>query len=385
MRPVGGIIMGFIGDTYGRKKALETSIFLMAFPTFAMGCLPTYNQIGWLAILLLVIVRMLQGLSVGGQLMSSLVFTLEGHPPDKWGLYGSYVMAAANFGTLLGGVIAFTMRDLLSPQQLQIWGWRVPFLSGIIVSLSGVYLKCFCPEDDPHLYHAPAGGSSNPIQVAFSKGNRRSLLASAMVPTLWSAGFYITFVWMAIYMTDLIDPPVPNAFAVNSASLLFSVCLLFPVAGHLSDKHGRLKVMTIGGIGMTLLSPVVVMMVGQGNPVGAFLSQSLLGVALSFWGSPMCAWLVESFEPAARLTSVAIGYNVAHAIVGGSSPALATIMVNKLGPNSPGFLLTGIAVIAIIGLRCVAPREKQDALSRPPRYAHPAFEDEIDIHHRDIS
>jgi MFS transporter, MHS family, proline/betaine transporter len=127
------------------------------------------------------------------------------------------------------------------------------------------------------------------------------------------------------------------------------------------------------------------MMVGQGNPVGAFLAQSLLGVALSFWGSPMCAWLVESFEPAARLTSVAIGYNVAHAIVGGSSPALATVMVNKLGPNSPGFLLTGIAVIAIIGLRCVAPREKQDAPSRPPRYAHPAFEDEIDIHHRDIS
>jgi MHS family proline/betaine transporter-like MFS transporter len=392
-------MMGYIGDTYGRKKALEISIFLMAFPTFCMGCLPTYDQVGWVAIILLVIVRMLQGLSVGGQLMSSLVFTLESHERQKWGLYGSYVMAAANFGTLLGGIIGFTMRECLSPEALQSWGWRVPFLSGIFVSLSGVYLKCYCPEDDPHLYHA-APTHGNPIKMAFAKGNRRSLLASAMVPILWSAGFYLTFVWMAIYMTDLIEPPVPKAFAINSASLLLSVCLLFPVAGHLSDKYGRLIIMTIGGVGMTVLSPMLVMVVGQGNPVGAFLAQSLLGISLSFWGSPMCAWLVESFEPAARLTSVAIGYNLAQAIVGGATPALATVMVNTLGPNSPGFLLTGLAIISIIGLLCVAPREGQydqvgskDGVVRPGQcglavssYAHPLHQDdEIDIHHREIS
>jgi MHS family proline/betaine transporter-like MFS transporter len=393
-------MMGYIGDTHGRKKALEISIFLMAFPTFCMGCLPTYDQVGWVAIVLLVIVRMLQGLSVGGQLMSSLVFTLESHAPQKWGLYGSYVMAAANFGTLLGGIIGFTMREFLSPEALQSWGWRVPFLSGIIVSLSGVYLKCYCPEDDPHLYHA-APTHGNPIKMAFARGNLRSLLASAMVPILWSAGFYLTFVWMAIYMTDLIQPPVPKAFAVNSASLLFSVCLLFPVAGHLSDIHGRLKIMTIGGVGMTLLSPVLVMAVGQGNPLGAFLAQSLLGISLSFWGSPMCAWLVESFEPAARLTSVAIGYNLAQAIVGGATPALATVMVNTLGPNSPGFLLTGLAIISLIGLLCVAPREKHhdpavggadmDGIvgpgqGRPSSYALPIHQDdEIDIHHRHLT
>jgi Sugar (and other) transporter len=95
-RPIGGALMGYIGDIYGRKKALVLSIFLMAFPTFAMGCLPGYARIGKWAIVLLVFVRLLQGLSVGGQLMSSLVFTLENHDPAKWGLYGSFVMAAAN-------------------------------------------------------------------------------------------------------------------------------------------------------------------------------------------------------------------------------------------------------------------------------------------------
>lgn len=96
MRPIGGMMMGYIGDLYGRKKALVISIFLMAFPTFLMGCLPGYSHIGDWAIVLLVFVRLLQGLSVGGQLVSSLVFTLENHDPVHWGLYGSFVMAAAN-------------------------------------------------------------------------------------------------------------------------------------------------------------------------------------------------------------------------------------------------------------------------------------------------
>lgn len=104
VRPVGGIVMGYIGDTYSRKRALEISIFLMAVPTFLMGCLPTFALWGWWAVVLLVVVRLLQGLSVGGQLMSSLVFVAEGHDRRQWGWYGSFSMTAANIGTLLGGV-----------------------------------------------------------------------------------------------------------------------------------------------------------------------------------------------------------------------------------------------------------------------------------------
>jgi len=102
MRPVGGVLLGYIGDTHGRKRALELSIFLMAIPTFVMGCLPSYERIGGWAVVLLVLTRMLQGMSVGGQLMSSLVFTVEGSPKEKWGLNGSFVMMAANLGTLVG-------------------------------------------------------------------------------------------------------------------------------------------------------------------------------------------------------------------------------------------------------------------------------------------
>ena len=127
MRPIGGCILGWIGDTYGRKRALEISIFLMAFPTFAMGLLPSYERVGGWAVVLLAIVRCLQGLSVGGQLVSSLVFTLEKHPRSRWGLYGSYVLGAANLGTLLGGLVASSLRSTLTDYQLRTWGWRIPF------------------------------------------------------------------------------------------------------------------------------------------------------------------------------------------------------------------------------------------------------------------
>jgi MHS family proline/betaine transporter-like MFS transporter len=172
---------------------------------------------------------------------------------------------------------------------------------------------------------------------------------------LWAAGFYLAFVWMAIYMEDLIPDPVPNALAVNSAALLLSVFLFFPVAGALSDCFGRRCIMTIGGIGVGVLGPLLVMMIGRGDPLLAFVSQSTIGIAVSLFGAPMCAWLVESFDPASRLTSVAIGYNLAQASVGGITPALATYMVDAAGPNSPGWILTVLALISLSGLWFVAP------------------------------
>lgn len=278
--------MGYIGDKYGRKRALEISIFLMAFPTFAMGCLPSYESVGSFATLLLIIVRCLQGLSVGGQLVSSLVFTVEQNPRHQWGLYGSYVMAAANVGTLLGGIVATTLKGSLSDEQLLSFGWRIPFLSGIIVSLSGLYLKYYGDEEIHHSGGGEEGGNGNPLRMAFRKENIRSLISASLVPMLWSGGFYITFVWMATFMNKLIDPPVPNAFLVNSGSLFLSVCILFPFAGMLSDIFRRTKVMYVGGILLAILSPIMVYVISQGNAVAAFLAQCAMGIALCLWGAP---------------------------------------------------------------------------------------------------
>jgi MFS transporter, MHS family, proline/betaine transporter len=292
--------------------------------------------------------------------MSSAVFTLENHDKRHWGYYGSLVMAAANFGTLLGSFAGWSLREFLTDDQLFRWGWRIPFLSGIFVSASGFYLRAEEEEEgfQPKNSREKETVSSNPIKVAFARDNLRSLMAAAMVPMLWSSGFYLSFVWMAIFMADLIENPVPGAFGINATALFFSVCLLFPLAGIASDRFGRRIVMTVGGLSLGCICPFLVNLIGKRNPIAALASQVVIGIALSCWGAPMIAWLVESFEPEARLTSVAVGYNIAQATIGGLTPALATWMVDHVGPASPGYLLTALATVSRLGLWVVKPASR---------------------------
>lgn len=225
----------------------------MAFPTFAMGCLPTYSQVGFLSPVLLLIVRLLQGFSVGGQLMSSLVFTVERHPRKYWGFYGSLVMATANVGTLLGGIMSYIIRYSFSRSQLESFGWRIPFICGICVSFCGFYLKNH--EDGVHGSLPPG---VNPLKEAFKSENRSALISSSLVPMLWSCGFYITFVWLPIFMKDIEQPPVSSAFGLNNMALFLTNIILFPVAGSLADKFGTSAVMNVAGILMIILSPALV-------------------------------------------------------------------------------------------------------------------------------
>jgi len=303
-------------------------------------------------------------------------------------------MAAANFGTLLGSFMGWILRESLTDQQLYSWGWRLPFLSGIFVLIPGCYLRGDEEAEGLHLHsshiqsasdmhddsnHTPSKPEHiNPIRIAFEPQNRRSLLASAMVPMLWSSGFYLSFIWMAIFMEDLSNNHIPSAFSINAVALFFSVCLLFPVAGILSDKYGRRRIMTVGAICMGLGAPLLIVVIGLGHAFPALTSQMIIGIALSCFGAPMVAWLVESFEPESRLTSVSIGYNLAQATVGGMTPALATFMVDSLGPASPGLILFGASLITILGLWWVAsplshqkvplgPEENSTARNSPSR------------------
>mmetsp|Transcript_5430 Transcript_5430/g.14694 ORF Transcript_5430/g.14694 Transcript_5430/m.14694 type:complete len:543 (-) Transcript_5430:774-2402(-) len=416
MRPIGGVIIGYIGDVYGRKLALELSVFLMAFATLLMGSLPTYERVGPWAIVFLVAVRLCQGLSVGGQLMSSLVYTLEAHPHERWGLYASYVMAAANFGTLMGGVTGWAVNANLDAEQIEAYGWRLPFWAGgILVGWCGFYLKFFCPEDevmhlhgqvptteepaaqvqdggdgmpadeqeqgqqhqqkdglmkDPESSDSLAGAAlssddlddlqkpqENPLKLAFARENWQSLGASSLVPMLWSGGLYVSFVWMPIFMGDgkLVTPPVPHSFEINSFALLF-VCLFYPVAGLLGDKFSRVTIMTIGGIGIAISGPIAVYLIATKHDTTiALMCQLVLAVFMSLWGAPMCAWLVESFDPASRLTSVSIGYNVAQACSGGLCPLIATVLAADVSLLAPGIIYPVLATFGLCGLLVVSP------------------------------
>jgi len=342
MRPVGGLVIGFIGDKYGRKRALVLSLFLMAFPTFLMGCLPTYAQVGSLSTILLVICRLLQGMSVGGQLPASLIYTVEMRPKEHWGFYGALVMMAANSGTLLGNLVGAIMRTVLNDEQLISWGWRIPFLSGILIAGVAIYLRDNGKEHNPNAGeyddddNVAFEESKNPLKEVFKRENLPALASATLTPMLWGAGFYTTFVWMAIFMEVLLDPPIEHGFWVNGMALLFGIILPLPVTGMLSDHWGRDKTMAGGVIGLAVLGPIMVNVIASGQVWQAFFAQVTLGVFLSLFGGPMNAWLVEKFPPKIRLTSAALGYDLAHCTASAFSPLIATILVRDYGVNAPG-------------------------------------------------
>eukprot|EP00581_Thalassiosira_minuscula_P011572 CAMPEP_0183714754 /NCGR_PEP_ID=MMETSP0737-20130205/9210_1 /TAXON_ID=385413 /ORGANISM="Thalassiosira miniscula, Strain CCMP1093" /LENGTH=483 /DNA_ID=CAMNT_0025943755 /DNA_START=175 /DNA_END=1626 /DNA_ORIENTATION=+ len=391
MRPMGGIITGHIGDKHGRKRALVFSLSCMAVPTVAMGLLPTYDQVGGWSTALLVLCRLLQGFSVGGQLPSSVVYILEARPKEHWGYYGSFIAFANGLGAILGNLVGALLRTLLTDDQLVQWGWRVAFFTGTAIVPAVAFLQIYGGESNPNegrfgdtageveeeggRRRQEAGGGedqqghgeeeeeamlsssrlstsiqNNPLAQSLKRDNWIALLTSFLTPMLGGAGFYLTFVWMAVYMTTLISNPISNAFWIN---LLASICgfkVTTIAAGYLSDRIGRNLVMSVGAVSVAIFAPIFLWIISWGKPVDAFFAQWALGVLLSLFTGPLFAWMTEQFPPKVRLTSAALGYNLGICLSSGFTPAIATALVRDFGPVAPGAIYPFFAILALIGM-----------------------------------
>jgi len=350
----------------------------MSVPTVAMGVLPTYDQVGGWSTALLVICRLVQGFSVGGQLPSSLVYTLETKPKEHWGYYGSLVNMASNVGVILGNLVGALIRTLLTEEQLLQWGWRAAFLSGVFILPVAIFLRLYGREHHPNEgeYDNSSSNSNNdgsivedattpiasmtlsssqqeeqkhPLREAIKRENWAALASSILVPMLYGGGFYISVVWMAIFMDTLINPPVNGAFWVNLAANCFGLTLTGFFTGWLSDRVGRVKVMAFGAITVGIAAPFLIYIISGGNTVEALFAQMALCFFLAFYCGPFCAWLVEKFPPKIRLTSAALGFNIGICISSGFSPALATALV-RTWVVAPGFIFPALAVLGLIGM-----------------------------------
>lgn len=259
------------------------------------------------------------------------------------------------------------MRSYFTVQELSSGRWRIPFLCGIFVSLSGFYIKNHVKDhkqvtvllrEHGNEIDSEAHRPLTPLELACSKRLRGSLLAVTASVLLWAGGFYMLWVWSVIFMTDLVDPPIRHAFTINASCLFATMVVLFPFAGWLSDIYGRKLVMTCGAVGVVFISPSAFNLISEGSIGTVMTIQLILGICLCLYAGPMCAWMVENFPAEARLTSVAIGYNLAMAIAGGLSPSLATFLVRDYGPAAAGYLLSTFATISLIGLH-LAPKHDE--------------------------
>jgi len=205
---------------------------------------------------------------------------------------------ASNCGTLLGNLVGAFMRSALTDEQLLSWGWRIPFLIGILIAFVAIYLRDHGVEHNPNAGeyddHEEGGDvskqkteSKHLLGEVFKRDNLPALGSATLTPMLWGAGFYTTFVWMAVYMKILCNSPYEHAFWINSGALLFGIILPLPLTGMLSDKIGRDKTMGVGVVGLAVSGPFMMKIISAGNPVAAFFAQWTLGVFLSFFGGPM--------------------------------------------------------------------------------------------------
>ncbi|MBF0492774.1 MAG: MFS transporter [Deltaproteobacteria bacterium] len=357
MRPIGGIIFGHIGDSLGRKKALQLSVMMMALPTCLMGLLPTHAQIGVFAPVLLVLLRMIQGLSVGGELIGSIAFVAETAPPEQRGYFSSWTFASCYGGILLGSFSAFVLNAALGAEAMADWGWRLPFLAGILIGLAGLWMRSELTETPVFEQMKKEGKyGEHPLAEAMSQVPGRIFHASALI-VLVGGGFYLLFVWWPTLLSRFIHPHVPYAMALNTFSMLLLITLI-PITGRLSDEWGRKPLLVMGAFGMTLLSLPLFLLVAQSSFVLVLFSQLCFTVLMSLFLGPIPATLVELFPARLRYSAIGIGYNISMCLFGGSAPLVATWLVRRYHSIfAPAIYLTFLSVISLLAAMNLPERE----------------------------
>lgn len=342
MRPVGGALFGWIGDRFGRKQALVGSVLAMAFPSCFIGLLPDVTRIGLAAPILLILLRMLQGVAVGGEYMASAVFLVEGADPGRRGYMGSWGPFGASAGTLLGSAAGAIVNATLPPEAVMAYGWRIPFVVGLLVGLGGLAIRRHYVERVPH--QAPA---KSPLGEAFAAHWRTMLHLIGLTVGL-SVGFYTTFVYSSTWLEQAAQVPASTALEINTVVMAL-LLLVIPFAGMASDRLGRRRVLVWGAGGLMLLTYPLMALMARGSTQAIFTGQIGLGLLVGVNGATLPAAMAELAPWRVRCTVLSVGYNVAQAVVGGTTPMVAAWLVSRTGFNlAPALYLSAAAVVTFV-------------------------------------
>ena len=345
MRPVGAVVIGAYGDRHGRRAALVVTIGAMAAATGAIGLIPSYDQIGLAAPLLLIVCRMVQGVSTGGEWGGAAAFLVEYAPPARRGIIGSYQQAATALGLLAATLTAYALSSLLDPAQFYGWGWRVAFLVGFVLGPIGYYLRSRVEETPAY--------ERTVVTHTVSRSPLRRSLTEYPGPVLAAFGLsivgcvinYVFIIFVPSFAQQQLHiPPSDTFLSVLVAGVIYLV--LTPVTGALSDRVGRRPLFLAASAASVLLSyPLFQMMVSMHSLAGLILTQSVAGVLLTMYAGPLCAVLAEQFPTNIRYTALSVSYGFAVAIFGGFAPLIASGLISVTGdPLSPAFyvMLAGV-------------------------------------------
>lgn len=362
IRPFGGVIFSHIGDRIGRKKTLVLTLSLMGIATFGMGLLPTYQAIGVWAPILLITLRLVQGLGIGGEWGGALLLAVEYAPPEKRGLFGSIPQMGVTIGMLMG-TIALWVMTLLPEESFMTWGWRVPFILSALLVIFGLWIRKGIDET-PEFKKVQESGDIPKLPIADTlKYHWREVLIAIGAKVVETAPFYIFSTFVVSYATtNLGYTQTTTLTAVMIATVVTTI--LIPIMGNLSDKVGRKKLYVAGTVGMALFAFPYFWMIQQGS-VALLIIATVIGLGV-IW-APITAVLgtmfSEIFDAKVRYTGISLGYQIGAALAGGTAPLVATALLanfdNSYVPVALYIVFT--ALISLVAIWAVKDRSRQQS------------------------
>ncbi|MDM5221307.1 MFS transporter [Peribacillus sp. NJ11] len=328
IRPFGGVIFSHIGDRIGRKKTLVLTLSLMGVATFGMGLLPTYQAVGIWAPILLITLRLVQGLGIGGEWGGALLLAVEYAPAEKRGLFGAIPQMGVTIGMLLG-TIALSIMTLLPESAFMTWGWRLPFIFSALLVFFGLWIRKGIDET-PSFKKVKESGEVPKLPIVETLKNYwREVIIAVGAKVVETAPFYIFSTFVVSYATSNLGfSRTATLTAVMIATIITTI--LIPFMGMLSDKIGRKKLFIGGTIGMALFAFPYFWLLQQ-KSVLLLIIATVIGLGV-IW-APITAVLgtmfSEIFDARIRYTGITLGYQIGAALAGGTAPLVATALLNR--------------------------------------------------------
>ena len=366
LRPLGGIILGPLGDKFGRRRVLATTIVLMSVATFCIGLIPSYNSIGVLAPILLLLARLVQGFSTGGEYGGAATFIAEYAPDKRRGFFGSFLEFGTLAGTVLGASLATAVQLGLPEEALNSWGWRIPFLVAGPLGLIGFYLRNKL-EDTPAFRRAEEAGETTtaPFKEVVQNVWPQILNLIGFV-VLLNVAVYTLLTYMPTYLTDVLGISETEGLLILIGVMLAMMVLIVPV-GTLSDRVGRKPLLLTAAVGFLLLSYPAISLVGMKDPLPVTAGVAILGILLVLMLGTIGSALPAMFPTRNRYGGFSIGYSTSTAAFGGTAPLVIDALISGTGDTRiPAFYLMGAAAIAIIPI-LLMPETAGISISHPTK------------------
>ncbi|CCH79012.1 Transporter, major facilitator family protein [Nostocoides japonicum T1-X7] len=348
-RPVGGLFFGNLGDRIGRRRVLFITLMAIGLATFFIGLLPTYAQVGVLAPAALVLCRIIQGFSAGGESVGAPAFVFEHAPTDRRGMWLNLTLAATALPSVVAGSFLLILSQTLSAEQFSSWGWRIPFLLALPLALAGVWIRTHT-EESPAFREVLAKHDEHemtPIRATLRR-NKTQIGQVIVVMGLAAMAFYFVSAYFVSYVQTAGDLSRGQSLLVNAIALgVFTV--LLPLTGRIGDRVGRRPMLIAGSALFAVAAIPSFMLVTSGSVGWAMTGQLLLVVVMTVYGGGCYTFFVEIFRTRTRFTSAAIAYNASYALFGGTAPFVGEWLVNTTGVEAaPGYYLAIMAALVLV-------------------------------------